>query len=297
VQASATANERRPLPLMRALLAAFSVLTLLAVLTLFVLSERTDRLFAWTIKPPVTAAFLGAGYGAGLVLVLLSLRESRWSRIRIPALTILTFTVLTLIATLLHLDRFHFSGSGHLAAFAAWFWTAIYIAVPLIMLVLLWPQERVPGSEPPPGRPVPRTIRIPLAGQALVMLGLGTALFFAPGSARTLWPWNLTPLTARVTAAWLLAFGLSAVAASVFGDLDRLRTSTVAYTVFGLLELVVLVRYRGVVQWDRWSAWVLAGLLAAVALTGAAGWRETLRVPEPTGAAATDVADIADVAS
>jgi hypothetical protein len=56
---------------MRALLVAFSVLTALAVGALFVLSTATDRYFAWTIEPPLTAALLGAGYAAGCVLVVL----------------------------------------------------------------------------------------------------------------------------------------------------------------------------------------------------------------------------------
>jgi hypothetical protein len=46
---------------MRALLAVFSVLTALGVVALFVLATATDRFFAWTIEPPLTAALLGAG--------------------------------------------------------------------------------------------------------------------------------------------------------------------------------------------------------------------------------------------
>src|SRR5829696_9210561 len=57
---------------MRALLGAFAVLTALATIALFVLAENTKETFAWTIEPPLTAAFIGAGYGAGFVLVGLS---------------------------------------------------------------------------------------------------------------------------------------------------------------------------------------------------------------------------------
>ena len=46
-----------------------AVLTTFATVTLYVLSDRTEQLFAWTIQPPVTAAFLGAGYAAGLIAV------------------------------------------------------------------------------------------------------------------------------------------------------------------------------------------------------------------------------------
>ena len=63
------------LPAMRGLLGVFSVLTALAVVALFLFPSRTAELFAWTIQPPLTAAFLGAGYAAGCTLVLLSLRD------------------------------------------------------------------------------------------------------------------------------------------------------------------------------------------------------------------------------
>src|SRR5687767_11274093 len=48
------------LPGMRRLLILFSGLTLLAFVALFLGAGQTDRYFAWTINPPVTAAFLGA---------------------------------------------------------------------------------------------------------------------------------------------------------------------------------------------------------------------------------------------
>ena len=54
---------------MRALLAVAAVLVFLAGTQLFVFSTRTARYFAWTIDPPMTAAFLGAHYNdhAGLL--------------------------------------------------------------------------------------------------------------------------------------------------------------------------------------------------------------------------------------
>jgi hypothetical protein len=70
----------------------------------FLLSESTDRLFAWTIKPPLTAAFLGANYWAASFLAFLSARERVWARARITYAVSVVFTSLTLLATLLHLD-------------------------------------------------------------------------------------------------------------------------------------------------------------------------------------------------
>lgn len=64
---------------MRELLLVFGLLTVLAVGVLYVLAEVTHRYFAWTVSPPITAAFLGGGFGAGFVLVVLIRRERAWA--------------------------------------------------------------------------------------------------------------------------------------------------------------------------------------------------------------------------
>ena len=272
-----TAPARALLPGMRLLLLAFSVLTALAVVTLFVLASQTDATFAWTIQPPLTAAFLGAGYAAGCALVVLSLRDGVWVRTRVPLLTILVFVVITLASTLLHLDRFHFSAEfadrPMIAQGAAWFWLTIYVVVPVAMLALLLPQERTAGTDPPPRHPVPRVLRGLLGVESAVLTLVGAALFVAPSTAATLWPWPLTPLTARVVAAWLVAFGVATALAAVAGDLERLRTAAIAYTVFGVLVLVAVARFPGTLDWDQPPAWIFVGVAVAVVLTGAAGWR------------------------
>jgi hypothetical protein len=262
---------------MRALLGAFAVLTALATVALFVLAENTAETFAWTIEPPLTAAFIGAGYGAGFVLVVLSLRDPVWANNRVPVLTIFVFVVLTLVATVLHRDRMHFDddfgGLDLLAKGAAWFWLAVYIVIPVAMAVLLVRQERTPGEDPPPRHPVPTVLRVPLALESAVLLVVGALLYIDPATAEWVWPWPLTPFTARVVAAWLLAFGLATALAAVAGDLRRLRTSTIAYTVFGVLTLVAVARFAGTLEWDQPPAWIFIGIAVAVVLTGAAGWR------------------------
>jgi hypothetical protein len=263
-------------PAMRVLLIAFCGLTALGIIALYVLSTATERYFAWTIEPPLTAALLGAGYAAGCVLVVLSLRDPVWAHTRLAVLTILVFVLVTLAATLVHLDRFHlqpeFAGLPLLARAASWFWLTVYVVIPVAMVVALVIQERAPGVDPPPGHPVPLGLRVALGIESAVLLGVGVALWAAPSTATTLWPWPLTPLTARVTAAWLVAFGVATVLAALTGDLERLRTSAIAYTVFGVLLLVALARFPGTVDWNGIPAWLLTGLTVAIAATGAAGW-------------------------
>jgi hypothetical protein len=86
------------LPAWRPLNAAFLALTVLSTVSLFVLADRTDQYFAWTINPPLTAAFLGGGYAAGFVLVVLTMRERVWARARIAYATGCVFVWVTLLA-------------------------------------------------------------------------------------------------------------------------------------------------------------------------------------------------------
>jgi hypothetical protein len=279
--AARTTAVRRLLPSLRVLLLVATVLTGLGFGSLYVLAETTDRTFAWTIQPPLTAAFLGAGYGAGLVLVLLALRDGVWVRARLPIYTILLFIVLTLVPTLLHIDRFHFTAEfaalDPLAKGAAWFWLVIYVGLPLLMLPVVVMQERAPGVDPPSRYPVPMVLRVALGVESAVLLAIGLPLFVAPTTAETLWPWPLTPLTARVVAAWLIAFGVTAAIAAVGGDLERLRSGAVAYAALGVLVLLAAARYWATIAWDGPAAWAFLAMNVAIVATGVAGWRAARR--------------------
>ena len=258
------------LPGTRLVLAVFSGLTLLAFVALFVGAEQTDRVFAWTIAPPATAAFLGAAYAGGCALELLALRRGTWAAVRIPFLAILVFTAITLVVTLLHLDRFHFGSAVPLARFAAWFWLVIYIVVPVAMVVVLVVEERRPAV---PGErvPLPPVLRVALLAQGAVMLVVGAPLLVRPELAAVLWPWNLTPLTARMVAAWLLGFGLAVLLAARQADLARLDVAAAAYGLLAVLELVVLARYPGTVRWGSPAAWIYLAVAVSILLSSAYG--------------------------
>jgi hypothetical protein len=262
---------------MRSLLGAFAVLTALATGSLYVLAENTSETFAWTIEPPLTAAFIGAGYAAGFVLVVLSLRDPVWAHSRVPVLTIFVFVVLTLVATLLHVNRMHFDDDfgdlDLLAKGAAWFWLAVYVLIPVAMAVLLVRQERTPGEDPPARHPVPVPLRVALAVESAALLVAGALIYLDPTTAAWVWPWEMLPFTARVVAAWLLAFGLATGLAAVTGDLRRLRTAAIAYTVFGVLVLLAVARFPATLDWDAAPSWIFVALAVAIVLTGAAGWR------------------------
>lgn len=258
-------------PSTRALLVAFVVLTLVATNQLLVLGRRTETLFSWTIAPPLSAGFLGASYAAGCVLSVLALRSRSWADARVPLVTVLVFAVLTLAATLLHLDRFHFSVPALVPRFAAWVWLVVYLVVPVALLVVVLRQRSPVAGDGRPGDPLPRWLAGLLLLQAVVLGVAAVALFVVPTTTARWWPWALTPLTARMTAAWLGALAVAALLSVRTHDTARVRIPAVAYVVFGVLQLVALLLYGEAVAWGTPAAAVyVAAVLVAVG-TGVAG--------------------------
>jgi hypothetical protein len=264
------ATLRPVLPGTRIQFRVFAVAVLLAVTQLYVFPADTDRYFAWTVQPPLSAAFMGAGFGAGCVLVASMWNQTVWARVRLSFLTVFVFTVVTLGATLIHLDKFHFGESGA-SGFAAWLWLVVYIAVPVAMAVLLALQERTPGGDPAVSAPLPRWMPVLLAVVGVVGIVVGGVLFVVPGATAGIWPWTISPLVARAFAAWLVALGFAAVLAIGERDLQRLRVPSGAYLAFAVLVGGALIRFSGTVEWGRPSAWLLVAWLAALGFIGVYG--------------------------
>ena len=179
---------------------------LLSIITgpvLFLLPNSTDVYFAWTIKNPLTPAFMGACYFAAGIVVLLALRSGRWSVARMVMPSVMVFAVMMLLATLLHTNIFNWAHP------VAWAWLAVYvIAAPVSIALFLWTERRYQ-------RPTTRGVTLPPLARALsvVFAGLlaivGVALYVLPQQVAAYWPWPLTPLTARVVGGWILAIATS----------------------------------------------------------------------------------------
>ena len=254
-----------------------SLLPLLAGLSLFVGTSDTDTTSAWTIKSKITAATIGAAYWAGFFLTFLSGMERTWARARIAVPAVLVFTILGFVSTAIDFDRFHTDEGGVGTQFLTWLWLVPYALGPLLIVTLLILQLRVPGGDPPREAPLPQWTRIALGAQAAVLGGVGIALFVAPVDvSEAIWPWDLTELTGRVIAAWLIALAVGTVHVIVENDWARSRPASVAYTLFGALEIVVLLRYTDEVDGSA-RLWLYIAFLVSIIALGAYGWRSARR--------------------
>ncbi len=215
------------------------VLVVLAGFSLFVLTEHTDRFFAWTINPPVTAAFMGAAYWSAAILQFSAWRSSSWNRAAAVLPGIVTFTVLTLIATLIHVDRFHLDNP------LGWIWIGIYVLFPVAALLVIRRHGRPGRIQPGPGGQMPEGLRVLSLIQSAVLIPTGIALFLVPAIAESIWSWELTPLTARAVAAWLIGMGVTAAFEAWQRDGELARLLGLGKLVLVLLVAMAVGRYSG----------------------------------------------------
>ena len=266
---------------LRATLLVVGALLLLAGISTFVFADRTDDLFAWTIQPPLTAAFMGAGYWATIALVVLAARAPTWERARIAFPSTNLFALLVLVATALHFDRFHRGRP------ITWAWIAIYVAVPVLLAFFGLREARRKGSDRPVRTaPMPLWATALLGGQAAVMIPLGVALFAAPETFDGVWPWPLTPLTGRIVGAWLVGLGLGAAHSALERDWLRARPAAATATLFGALELIALARYSETVDWGDGRTWAYVAMLGSMLALGGVGVAAAHAAEERRGPAA-----------
>lgn len=212
---------------------ALLVLALANGLFLYLVPGRAQFDYAWAIKPPINAAVIGAGYLAGCVATGLVVFNARsWRSLRILPLALAVLAVTALAATLLHEDRFVWDYAP------TWAWVAVYATVPVLVPAFWWSQERREGPAPAADpRLGPLRTRSAVLGAVLAATGL--ALFAAPTEMAEVWPWPLTPLLARVIAAWYLLAACVLLVAAV--SLRRCHEVPIPYATLGAWSGLLLV--------------------------------------------------------
>ena len=223
------------LPLTRVVAAVVIVILIFAWVVLFLMPTQTDHRFAWTIHPTMTAMLMGAGYGSALYFFVRVLTERRWHHVALGFLPTSVFTWMMLGATFLHWAKFH-HGS---VPFLAWLW--IYLVTPILVpAVWLMNRSHDPGKAQDRDLALPKVVRAAMAGVGAGMVAIAAWMYLAPASAISVWPWTLTPLTARAVAAFVALPGVAWLAISADGrwSTARVMLGTVA---IGLALLLIAV--------------------------------------------------------
>ncbi len=237
-----------------------------AAILLIPLAERTADFFAWTIAVPASAAFIGLFYLALTTMGILGVRQPWWAPARAALVPAVVFVALVLVTTLIHLDKFHLFSGGVAARAVAWIWLVIYVVTVPAYLLGFRRQRRARGGDPPRTAPPPPWARVALGGLAVVLTLAGLALFVAPPLGASLWPWALTPLTARMIGVTLVSVALLAAAVVRTDDRVTGRIAAIGLLTFGITALAVVARYSDLVEWTRPSTWAYLAVAAALAV-------------------------------
>jgi hypothetical protein len=215
------------------IIAAFVVpFLLLAFLILYFLPGRTSQFFAWEINPSLTSAFMGAGYLGGSWIFLHVIFGREWRRVEAAFLPVTAFTVAMLAATFLHWDRFD---PGRLP-FQLWF--GLYLITPIVVPLAWWNNRRAaPRRAEPDDIQVPAAARWGLGLLGLLLLVFAGLAFVNPAWLISIWPWLLTPLTARVMAGWFSLLGVGGLVIAGHSAWEAWKTGLESIAIWHILFL------------------------------------------------------------
>ncbi|TXN32532.1 hypothetical protein FVP33_02190 [Lacisediminihabitans profunda] len=225
-----------------------------ASVILYGFPTSTERLFAWTIVPPLTAMLLGSAYIGGIWFFISVVIERRWHRVANGFPAVIVFATLAGVATLLHWDRFH---PGHISFIT---WVVLYLTTPFLVLAAWianrWADPRLPESV---DVTVPRGLRFTLAAIGVLAIVAGLALFAFPTWFLNAWAWQLTPLTARIVGAILTLPGMVDILFLVDSRWSAFRLIFQAQLLSLTFIVVALFLRRSDLEWSRLAAPAVVG--------------------------------------
>lgn len=251
----AVAEDDRILPLTRWVARIIIPILLVAFLILYGMPDRTSQFFAWTIQPEMTPIVMGAGYGVGAYFFYRVASADAWHRVAAIFPGIAMFTWFMAIATILHWSNFNHDHPTFVL------WVVLYAITPVVIPAIWWLNRRTDPVTPEEGAVIiPRAVRF--IGGAIGILTLVGALgiMLAPELLIGIWPWTVSPLTARILTGWFALFGVVNV---VLGSDPRWSAAKIALQT--QMAFIVLVLIGIVRVWENFDpanplTWGVVGL-------------------------------------
>lgn len=248
-------------PFTRLVAAAVIPFLLLAFLILYFFPETSAERFAWNIRPEIMGLYIGAGYLGGSYLFLRTAMGGRWSRVAVGFPAVSSFTLVMLIATIIHWDRFD------IHHFPFQLWLILYVITPILVPFLWWRQRHSDdGSVEPGDRVVPMAVR-----SSVMLLGIGIVAvacfgFVSPALIVGFWPWSLSPLMARILCGWGILLGIGNIFVSRDRRWSAWRIGVESIAIWHALFLVGTVFYRSDFTNGRWINWYTLSVAVALLL-------------------------------
>jgi hypothetical protein len=261
----ALARDDRMLPEARWLAVFIIPFLVAAFILLYLWPNDTDKLFAWTIKPAMTPMMLAAAYSGGIYFFTRAALAKQWHLVKLGFLPVTAFATLLGIATILHWDRFNHS---HISFYT---WAALYFTTPFLVIAV-WLRNRMtdPGTAEPNEVLIPPVVRLFIGVVGVSTLAVSLLLFLQPALMIRLWPWMLTPLTARVVGAMFALPGIVGLGIALEKRWSAARIILEAQAFSIALILIAAVRAWSDFMQSNPLTWVFIGGLSFLLIALAA---------------------------
>lgn len=216
---------------------------ILGFILLYLMPTETETHFAWTINPEMTPIIMGSGYLAGAYYFVRIGFGRRWSHVALTNPAVSMFAAMMMVATVLHWENFNHT---HWAFYT---WASLYtVAPPIVLAIWWWNRKLDPGLDGYAGPIVPGWARVGLGLSGLLASTLGVLMLVQPQIGVDIWPWTLSPLTARVIAGWLLLSGTASLILAPDRRWDVWRMPFETTVLWAILVLLGVVRV-----WDNFE--------------------------------------------
>jgi hypothetical protein len=252
-------RDDRVLPYTRGLAIVIVPFLVVAFIILTLFTDRTGDLFAWPIRPSMTAMMLGAAYLGGVYFFARAALARQWHTIKAGFPPVMLFAALLGVATLLHWDRFTHE---HIAFVT---WAGLYFTTPFLVFGAWWLNRPADPRAPAAGEvQLSATLRRVLGAVGAVTLTIGLLLFIVPQLMIDGWAWTLTPLTARVVGAMFALPGLVGLGLALDARWSTARLILEAQLVSIGFILIAVARAWGDFDQTRIATWLFVGGLIAL---------------------------------
>ena len=236
-----------------------------AILTIGLDPVNTRDRFAWNVEPLVMAAVLGAYYVAAGLVTLLPVFARRWEMIRVMMLPTVLFTGMELLTTLLHWSEFSLGTPG----FTIWFLSYL-LPPPILLGSYLWHERGAREStEAISLEPLSPEVRRALLHIGSLTTFLSLLIFILPQAFIGFAPWQVTPLSARVFAGFLLAAGTLMLSMARENDRSRVLVGVPLLLLMFPAVTLQIARFSEQVNFANTSLFLIYGIMLVAFVIGA----------------------------
>jgi hypothetical protein len=176
---------------------------------LYLFPQDTEALFAWPIIPAMTARLMGAGYLAGAYFFIRTATAKSWQTVQHGFLPVTIFAAWMAVTTLLHWQRFSHGNFSFIT------WAVVYAITPfLVFIVWLRNRKEDPHTFLEEDASVPNATRWIMGSMGVILLVMVSVLYIQVDWLIAIWPWTLSPLTARTVMGFFLIPALTFIVLS-----------------------------------------------------------------------------------